>query len=1133
MSPIVDFTERHAAIDPARSCIVQAPAGSGKTELLIQRFLALLARVERPEEILAITFTRKAAAEMRSRLLAALNGATGPAPTSEHGLRTWELARAALAQDRRHGWNLDDNPGRLAIQTIDGFNAALVRRMPWLSRLGGMPAIAEAPVALYRKAAERALERLRRSDGGAEGIGCLLAHLDNRLDHLRDLLVAMLGRRDQWLRHLGGRHGEENRRRLEQSLRSLVETELALVHALFPPAIGLEVVELAAFAGDNLQEAEKQNGIALLAGITGFPAATAAELPLWRALAELLLTADGNVRKKIDKNGGFPADKKEPCVSMKERMRQLLSWCEEQEILATGLQRVRSLPAVVYEEEQWRVLQALLQLLPLAVAELWLVFREEGEVDFAEIALKARQSLLEEGNPSDLLLRLDSRLNHILVDEFQDTAYLQYELLHLLTSGWTADDGRSLFLVGDPMQSIYRFREAEVGLFLQARSRGLAEVQLESIRLRTNFRSQAGIVEWVNATFAQLFPVAEDASRGAVPLAEAEAFHPSLAGTAVQFHPWAERSDAGEAQRVAELAQQSLAAGESVAVLVRSRSHLQRILPALRAAGLPYQAHDIDPLASRPIAGDLVALTRALLHADDRLSWLTILRAPWCGLTLADLHALCGGRRAAIRSLLADPAIMAGLSIDGRQRAERTFAHLRAAGRQRGRITLRQLVEGCWLALGGPVLVDAAALADAGRIFDLLEELDHGGDLRDFDALAAGLGRLFASPDTLADGRLQIMTIHKAKGLEFDTVILPGLGRSTAAGDPPLLRWLELPQHGLLLAPIHPRDGGERDPIYDLLGNFEKEKGELETVRLLYVAATRAKKRLHLLGHAGRDKSGACKPAAGSLLQKLWPVAEDAFAALPAGASEEEKAETAAPLLRRLPLDWQPPQLAAAPLPHLPETLSPSGLGKADLREIVFSGWEAEAARHIGTVTHTFFERLGRDGIDAWPPTRLPELEAPAKQLLSRAGVSAAEIAGAVQKILRALGNTVAGERGRWLLTAHPQAACECALSGVSAGQVVHAIIDRTFVADDVRWVVDYKTSEPRHGEALPAFLSGEGERYRVQLATYAELFRSLEPHRPVRAALYFPLIDAWHEIPLALPVISSTNETFLSGGAA
>ncbi len=734
-----------------------------------------------------------------------------------------------------------------------------------------------------------------------------------------------------------------------------------------------------------------------------FPLPAAENLPAWKGIAELLLTAEGGLRKAISKVCGFPADKTEPCLSMKQRMRHVLDWLGGEAAMVEKLARIRQLPPVVYEEEQWRVLRALLDLLPLSVAELWLVFREEGAVDFAEIALKAQMALHDEDNPTELLLRLDNRIRHILVDEFQDTSHMQFDLLRMLTEGWTSGDGRTLFLVGDPMQSIYRFREAEVGLFLQARHFGIGEVPLHSIRLAANFRSQEGIVRWINTAFATLFPAAENAARGAVPLSAAEAVHKLLPGAAMQIHPWAERSDAAEAQYVVQLASRALAAGESVAVLVRSRSHLLAILPALRRAGLRYQAQDVDLLAARPVARDLVSLTRALLHPDDRLAWLSVLRAPWCGLILADLHALCGGRNVPIPLLLADRDVLAGLSDDGRRRAEHTFSLLAQAGRQRGRVGLRQLVEGCWLALGGPVLLDDAGIEDADRVLGLLEELDHGGDLRDFAEIDNGLARLFAAPDTRADGALQIMTIHRAKGLEFDTVILPGLGRRPAAGDPALLRWLDHPAYGLLLGPIHPRDGSSRDPIYDAIGKIEKDQDELETVRLLYVGVTRAKKRLHLLGHAPRNKDGACRPESGSLLSKLWPVVEDAYAdALDDAGQEEISPPAPAPLLR-LPSGWQPPALASLPLPHTPEPLSPSGLGKSSETELVFSGWEAETARHVGTVAHAFLERIGREGFENWPPERLAELHVPARRLLSRAGVPAEEIGAAAAKVILAV----------------------------------------------------------------------------------------------------------------------------------
>src|SRR5262245_3190963 len=158
LSAIVDAPERAAALDPARSFIVQAPAGSGKTGLLIQRFLRLLATVEDPEEILAITFTRKAAAEMRRRVLQALHRAGDASPPADSNDRiTWQLARAALERDRARAWQLDRNATRLRIQTIDALCASLARQLPVLARLGATPAVVDDPRDLYREAAERTL----------------------------------------------------------------------------------------------------------------------------------------------------------------------------------------------------------------------------------------------------------------------------------------------------------------------------------------------------------------------------------------------------------------------------------------------------------------------------------------------------------------------------------------------------------------------------------------------------------------------------------------------------------------------------------------------------------------------------------------------------------------------------------------------------------------------------------------------------------------------------------------------------------------------------------------------------------------------------------------------------------------
>ena len=133
------------------------------------------------------------------------------------------------------------------------------------------------------------------------------------------------------------------------------------------------------------------------------------------------------------------------------------------EELREQLHAIRSLPEPTYTDEQWDALDAIVKLAPQAVAELQVVFAAHGQADFIEIAQGAVRALGDESDPTDLLLSLDYRIRHILVDEFQDTSHSQYELLVRLTSGWEPGDGRTLFVVGDPMQSIYRFREAEVG----------------------------------------------------------------------------------------------------------------------------------------------------------------------------------------------------------------------------------------------------------------------------------------------------------------------------------------------------------------------------------------------------------------------------------------------------------------------------------------------------------------------------------------------------------------------------------------------------------------------------------------------------------------------------------------------
>ncbi|HEX5226513.1 MAG TPA: UvrD-helicase domain-containing protein, partial [Bryobacteraceae bacterium] len=536
---IADAAARARALDVGQSFIVQAPAGSGKTELLIQRYLKLLQTVETPDAVVAITFTRKAAGEMRARVMEALRAAQrGVEPEAEYERLTFQISRSVMDHERKLGWDLLDNPARLRIETIDALCASITRRMPWLARFGAMPEISEKAQDLYREAARNTLLHL---ESGHEGLAYLLLHLDNDFQRARQLIGEMLERRDQWLLHSGSR----DRQALEAALERVIAGELAEIHAAFPR-------ELAAEA-------------AFLAELDRFPEGRADDLEAWRKVAELLLTKDGKLRKRA-------------AHPLKARCENLYARLRAEDALVESLARARDLPEAKFKEPQWQAIEAALSVLKLAVAELQLVFRERGRVDFAELAIRASAALGAVDQPEELALALGSRIKHLLVDEFQDTSYTQFELIEKLTAGWEPGDGRTLFLVGDPMQSIYRFRQADVGLFLKARREGIGALRLEPLTLQVNFRSRPGIVEWVNRTFSTVMPANDDPESGAVAYSASVAGDQGPDDAVVGMHAFMDRTQ--EADRVIDLVRAHQEG--SAAVLVRSRGNLVEIVQALK-----------------------------------------------------------------------------------------------------------------------------------------------------------------------------------------------------------------------------------------------------------------------------------------------------------------------------------------------------------------------------------------------------------------------------------------------------------------------------------------------------------------------------------------------------------------------
>jgi len=1136
MNEVVDSSQRAQALDVSGSFIVQAPAGSGKTELLTQRYLVLLGTVEKPEEIIAITFTRKAASEMRNRVLSALDKVNSQVElVSEHEKNTWQLAQAVIVRDQQLDWQLLDNPNRLRIQTIDSLCASITRQMPITSRFGAQPEIADNPSVLYQQAARETIAEVESKESWSEPLAHLLSYLDNNLKSIEKLLAAMLARRDHWLRHVaGGDQYGSKRDELESAINNAVNDEMTLLAEQFPFELAEEMISLVGFAASQLKLTKGEDSPLIdCLDLAELPEFTAENVTVWQGIAYLFLTTQGTWRKTANATIGFPAatkikDKQQKAhyQAMKQRFTQFVEHCAANYGFTKQLHDVRSLPPSYYRDDQWEIMDALFALLPLAVAQLKLIFNQHGCVDFTEVSQAAVTALGFSDQPSDLALALDYRIQHILIDEFQDTSLSQYKLTEQLTAGWVEGDGRTLFVVGDPMQSIYRFREAEVGLFLRAQHQGIGNVHLQSLNLTVNFRSQAGIVDWVNRSFQKIFPQREDIAMGAVSYVTSNAFNENKNTQAVQMHCLFSNNVSLEAERVQQLVSQAREENPqgTIAILVRSRGHASAILPTLKKVGLNYQAMEIERMGQRPVIQDLLALTRSLLHPGDRVSWLATLRAPWCGLSLADLTQLCGDDHyKTLWSQINNKDSVSQLSEPGKIRLTRLTEVFKVALAQRNRLSLRRYVEGVWLVLGGPAVVDNETdLEDAAVYFSLLDQLEQGQTLTDFEQLMNKVEQLFARPNIEADQRLQVMTIHKSKGLEFDTVIVPGLGRKPTGHEKRLLLWMERPreqqQTDLLMAPIT-SPGREDDAIYCYLKQLDEQKALLEDARLLYVAATRAKQVLHLIGHTDLKQEDEdvqiAAPHPKSLLSRLWVVVKEQFnsefrteyIANSAMAAGEDPINTEhQDVITRLVTDWQPPDV---PPMILTETLKNTLEEESENLEY---DWARESTKHVGSIVHGFLETIGNEGIQYWDFARVLQKKAVIRSSLMQLGVGHPDLDPSVQRVIDALLNVLSEPRGRWIFDAkHTAAACEYALTGTINQRLVSIVIDRTFIDDQgIRWIIDYKTST-HEGGGLQAFLDSEVERYQSQLARYATLFSMLE-NRPIRLGLYFPLLKEWRE---------------------
>lgn len=1174
-----DWQERERALDVQRSWIVEAPAGSGKTGLLIQRFLKLLAddSVEDPTQVLAITFTVKATSEMRERVMAQLESAQRAEPLksdSDFDRETRMLAEAVLRRDNLLGWDLLKHPRRLRIRTIDSLCREIAQSLPVLSGSGGRQRPVEDATQMYHDAARQTLMQLGGNDSELDAaLQKLLLHRDGSLIDCERLLVEMLPLRNQWgeLVPLGREALDDELLdnlvlpKLERTLEQAVCAGLTELAQAIPGDVLWDLTALASEMG----YAEGYNGspspIALCAGLRTVPQETVEHLAHWRALIHLLSTQGTKWRAGANRNHlHFEIEKRHA-----KELKLLIDRVRHRDDVLEAMKRVTHLPPIKYPEEQWDVAKALFRVLSRALVELQLIFARREECDFAELGLLASVALQHDGGVDDLNEALGMRLRHLLVDEMQDTSTTQYELIQLLTQGW---DGHSqtVFLVGDPKQSIYLFRQARVERFVRTMRTGrLGDLPLGRLQLTANFRSQRNLVDALNEDFSLLFPPRESATNpDEVPYVKAQAVrgaandgtksvvwhtHVFEFGLKPEAAKQAKRRQAklnAQAVRkiVADWRARPLPAGRSapwkIAVLVRSRKLLGDIVAEFKdetKGVVPFRAVKIEQLGERQEVLDLFALTRALLHPADRVAWLAVLHAPWCGLGLADLHILAGADDPDWSERCVQDAIVERgdlLSEESCARLMRVWPVLKAATERRSG-TMAQWVERTWRSLGGDSYLKDAEMLNARRYLQVLDELEEQAGTLDLASLKRRLNSLFAESASVADA-VDLMTIHGAKGLEWDVVIVPGLERKEQPGREKLLVWNETDSEDndsapVMLAPIVGRGEGSRE-LNDWLRRIGKAREAAERKRLFYVACTRAREELHLFASPEATSKGEISRASGSLLATAWPAVERYFTTVAASSRTDATNIVVMPLIQEADANFVGDLAATAddPAQHAILQRLPSGFEPGvplTTKQKLSYGVDSTAsnlphfkrpegsieARAFGNATHAFLQILSNHlALGTTVDALLREITGWSPRIgavLRGDGLPPAVVDRLIKRVKAALSNTLQSQEGIWVLSARNDASSEYALTSWDTRRS-SVRLDRLFLAgseplkpgNDHLWIIDYKTST--HGrQGADEFLAEEKMKYGPQMEAYGRMMRDRVQAEKLRVGLYYPAL--------------------------
>lgn len=1122
-----DLKERLTALETSRSFHVEAPAGSGKTYLLTARYLKLLGEVSHPLEILALTFTNKAAGEMRSRVVESLLRAeSGDSSGGSPDDRLTELARLALRKQDRHRPVLFSRDG-LNIMTFHSFCFYLAKRAPLESQLPPEGEILDESA--QRLLIAEALSRLRRrvfalprTDLSRQAFENRLIHHNNNWTGFAEELRGVVLRKD-----LFGDLIDEVARVGLRDLPAILGTRLGhymeylltrLRESFFQTPLGSQ---WGPFIEDMLRQGAEAGSLLP----RSLPGTAWESLPQWQDLASRLLTQEGRPRKRLGPREGFYKN-----FSDSPWFELITNLPLE---VADALRETRKYPLA---DEPLTDIDALKDFMILSsemLREYEALCRARQAVDFIGLE-RAALGALNIDTPTDLQLYLDYRIRHLLVDEFQDTSLNQWELIKRLVSGWEPGDGRTAFLVGDPKQSIYGFRNAEVRLFLQAREgiplSGAGTLPLETLSLAANFRSAPLLIDWVNNLFGRTVMASPREGADEIsfsPSSPSGMARPGPASLSLHLfsHPDPEMSKVEEAKWLASKIGDLLARerdGSDIAVLLFNRNRLRFYLRALKEAGLPVQVQEGLSLSERPEVRYLLEFARLIARPQDDLAWASLLRSPWFWCDLNTLYETSRQQGGGWREKL---IAMASCHPQLRDLTQALDFALKRTGRE----PLGQVVKNFWERLDGPRLTAAlygmAGVANCLRFFDMLRQVEEGIPQITLSRLESILDSAYEPPDpSMSRSSIQMMTVHRAKGLEFDVVFLPYLDwKPLASGSrtlpPYLLERLPGPAGESLPAMGPDRRVGEEGALFRILQSLKRNRSWGEAKRLFYVAATRAKTSLLMSGiMSGADQTFS--PGDRSVLK--WVLDHEGLSGKPFSILKDRPSSSLEVWINpddEKTFGGRPPEpILSEPLPFSPEPIPytveyPAALEPADGSGLPGApgnlSLSGGAAAVVGTVTHRILSRLIRGG--QRPSEKAVSLALEAEGLaphLARAaaGEALAEAAAAISDPFIK----------RLCSPDHPLCRSEWGLEGQRSARTLRVgVLDLVTFDGTAWWIVDFKTSRPAANEATADFIDRQERLYRSQLTAYRSMLESLTRKQAgkIHAGIYFTFLRLWHEV--------------------